>query len=547
MKGILDAGPLREVLRNTAIVRVELAWLLAITAQWAYLVALLVYAYDVGGVVLAGLVTTLRMLPAAFLAPFLATLADRIAPVRVLLLGALARLLLVAASTALVVADGPAALVIAAAVLEGVLAAVARPATMALLPALARSPEELVSANAVTTTGESLGTLVGPAVGGVLLAVGGMMLGFGGPSVALVFVVVALAGVHAGVGATERRATPGGSVLREVTGGFAALATHRAAGILVALFSAQTMVRGMLTVLLVAASVELLGLGDAGVGYLSSAIGAGGLVGSIAAITLVGRRRLAVPFTLALAVWGVPIALLGLLPESLLAFAFLGIVGLANAILDVSGFTLMQRCVPNRLRGRVFGALEGIASLTFGIGSLVAPLLVAVFDLRTALVVAGALLPLLAAATAAAVRGADDAAVVPHRQLELLRSVSMFRPLGMMTLEHLALGMTPVSFADGEPLMVQGEPGDDFFVLSAGEAEVLRHGSVVNRLGPGEGCGEIALLRDVPRTATVVAAGPVEAYRLDRAAFLEAVTGTAPAAAEAERTVERHLAAGPEV
>jgi MFS family permease len=540
--GILDAGPLREVLRNPAIVRVELAWLLATTAQWAYLVVLLVYAYGVGGVVLAGLVTTLRMLPAAFLAPFLSTLADRIAPVRVLLLGGLARFALVAISVALVVMDGPAALVVAAAILEGVLAAVARPATMALLPALARSPEELVSANAVTSTGEAMGTLVGPALGGLLLALGGTALGFGGPTVILALVVLALAGTHAGVAPPDVPARTT-STMREMTGGFAALATHRAAGILVALFSAQTLVRGMLTVLLVAASVELLGLGDAGVGYLSSAIGAGGLVGSIAAITLIGRRRLAVPFSLALAAWGVPIALLGIVPAGWLAFAFLGVVGLANAILDVSGYTLMQRCVPNRLRGRVFGALEGVASLTFGLGSLLAPLLVALLDLRAALVVAGALLPLLAAATAAAVRGADDAAVVPHRELELLRSVPMFRPLGMTTLERLASGMRPVSFADGEALMRQGGPGDVYFVLSAGEGDVIRDGEPINRIGPGEGCGEIALLRDTPRTATVVARGPVEAYRLERELFLAAVTGTASSLAAADRIVGERMAA----
>lgn len=538
----LMPAPVREVLRNGSIVRVELAWLGAMAAQWAYLVSLLVLAYAIGGVVAAGLITTARMLPGAILAPFMAVLADRLSPHRMLAAANAARAGVLALSAAVVVLDLPIAIVLAGAVGEGILATLVRPSTMSLLPALARSPEELVAANAVTTTGEGLGTLLGPAVGGVLVAVGGPALGFAASAVALGLAATAVVGVRVAPPRAVEPAADGSTVMHEIAAGFTALVAHRSAGLLVGLFSSQTFVRGTLTVLLVAASVELLGLGDAGVGYLSSAIGAGGLVGSVGAVLLVGQRRLALPFTVALAAWGVPIALLGIVPHPFLAFAFLGIVGVANAILDVSGFTLVQRCVPTRIRGRVFGALEGIVSLTFATGSLAAPLLVALVGLRPALVVAGALLPLLAAATLAAVRRADADAVVPQRQLDLLRGIPMFGPLSMTTLEHLAGSMRQEQVAAGETLLRQGDPGDAYYVLAAGSAEILRDGERINAIGAGDGFGEIALLRDVPRTATVVALEPLTAYRLDRETFLDAVASTPSSTATAGRLVADRMA-----
>jgi MFS family permease len=537
-------APLRAIVGNPAMVRVQVAWVLGIAAQWTFLVSLLVFAYGAGGVLLAGLVSTVRMLPAAVLAPLVSTLADRIPPARLLRLVDIGRAIAVGGSAVVLLADLPPVLVVASAIVEGVLGTLVRPATMSLMPAIARSPDELVAGNAVTSTGEAVGTLVGPAVGGALLAIGGPFAGFVGATVGLAASATVLVALDVPF-VRLPAAVEGRSWWNEVTGGFRALGTHPSAALLIGLFSAQTFVRGVLTVLLVAASVELLGLGDAGVGYLSSAMGAGGLAGAVAAIGLIGRRRLALPVTLALGAWGIPVALLGVAPVGWLAFGFLGAVGVANAILDVAGFTLVQRTVPSEVRGRVFGALEGIVSLTFALGSLVAPLLVDWFGLQGALVSAGLLLPVLAALAAIPVGRADAAAVVPHEQVELLRGVPMFRPLGLTTIELLAGSMRRVGFADGESLMRQGEPGDDYVVLASGEAVVSRDGEALGRVTAGEGCGEIALLRDVPRTASVVADGPVDGYRLDRATFLAAVTGTSSSLALADRLVADRVAGLP--
>jgi MFS family permease len=533
--------PLREILRNGAILRLEATWVISIAAEWAYLVALLVFAYDMGGVAAAGAVSTLRMLPSAILAPFVATLSDRFPPQ--LVLGAVhaVRALTVGIGALVVGGQLPATAILLVATIEGSLAVLKRPSTMSLIPALARSPEELVASNAVTSTGEAVGVLVGPILGGLLLAWGGMTLGFLAPAVVLAVASAIVLTIRAPrlsrAGAADDR-----SPVRELGAGFGALRSHPSAGLIVGLFSAQTFVRGLLTVLLVAASIELLGLGEAGVGYLNSAIGAGGLIGAIVAISLVGHGRLSVPFIVALALWGLPIALIGLGPHPWLAFAVLGVVGVANAVLDVSGFTLLQRCVPNRLRGRVFGAFEGIVSLTFGLGSLLAAPLVDLLGLQLALVAAGVLLPALSLLSAAAVRGADHSAIVPVRELSLLRGVPLFAPLSLTVIEQLARSMTPVHHATGEPVMRQGDAGDAYYVIADGRASVLRDGVEIAQLGPGDGFGEIALLDDRPRTASVVVTQELEAFRLPRSDFLEAVTGSEHAAAVGARLVDQRLA-----
>ena len=532
-------GPIRDVLRNPAMLRLQAAWFLAIAAEWAYVVALLVWAYGFGGVAAAGLITTVRMLPPVVGAPIAATVTDRL-PANLVLAGVhLVRAAVVAASAVVLVLDGPPLLIFAAAMVEGLLATLKRPATMSMLPALARTPEELVAGNAVTSTGEALGVLLGPAVGSLALALGGLEAAFATPAIALLIASVLLITIHA---PRVRRAEPHRGPVRELIGGFAALRRHPSAGLIVGLFSAQTFVRGLLTVLSVAAAVELLGLGEEGVGWLNSAIGAGGLVGAAGATIWMGGGRLGPAFTLALAAWGLPIAVMGVIPVAWLAIGLLAVVGLANAALDVAGLTLVQRTVPNALRARTFGAFEGIVALTFAVGSLIAAPLVDAIGLSGALVVAGAILPILAVVSAAAVRRADSAAIVPRRQLDLLRSDPLFAPLSLVVLEQLAQGITVERAPAGATLIAQGEAGDAYWLVTEGSAEVVRDGRVLRAIGPGDGFGEIALLEHRPRTASVVATTPVVLHRLSREAFLDAVGGTPASSRVAEGLVTDRLA-----
>ncbi|HEX7196832.1 MAG TPA: MFS transporter [Candidatus Limnocylindria bacterium] len=531
---------LRQIIANRSLQRVETGWLIAIAAEWAYLVSVLVFAYDAGGVVAVGLLSTLRMLPAAILAPVLTSHAARWPRGRVLASVHASRGLAVAACAGAVLADLPLPVVVAAATVEGVVATLHRPTTMSLLPSLARSPEELIASNAITSTGEALGLLLGPFIGGLLLALGGPSLGLALPAVAFAMAAVAVLRVDApGAGATAR------SARRRSAGalaGFVALREYPSARLLVAIFISQTFIRGMLTVLLVAASVELLGLGRSGVGYLNSAMGAGSFLGAMVAFGLIVRRDLSLPFSISLAAWGLPIVVIGFVPESVLAFAFLGVLGAANAILDVSGFTLLQRSVPNRFRGDVFGALEGLIALSVAIGSLLAPILVSLVGLQPAMVLTGMLLPVMAVVTSRVVRAAESSSVVPHHELALLRGISMFAPLPLTALERLAGGMVPIAHGAGETIVHQGDAGHEYFLIGTGAADVIIDGERVGVLRAGDGFGEIALLRDVPRTATVIAREALEGFSLPRAVFLEAVTGNAASAGEADRIVSERIA-----
>ncbi|MEP6808414.1 MAG: cyclic nucleotide-binding domain-containing protein, partial [Chloroflexota bacterium] len=326
-------------------------------------------------------------------------------------------------------------------------------------------------------------------------------------------------------------------------GGITALVEHPRAGLVVALFLAQVIVRGMLNVLLVVTAVELLHIGEQGVGYLNSAIGAGGFIGVLATVTLVSRRHMAQPFAAGLVLWGTPILLIGLLPVAPLAILFLAVLGVGNAVLDVSGFTIMQRGVPNAVRGRVFGVLESGVMLGTGIGSGIAPLLLLAFGTRGALVAAGLVLPLLAVVSWPWLARADADAVIPERELAFLRGVPMLAPLPMTVLEQVAGDVVAVSYADGEPIIRQGEAGDTFYIVASGRAVVRAGRKRLREMGPGDSFGEIALLRDVPRTASVVAVGVVEAFVVGREAFVGAVSGDLRSRSAAEDVMQERLAA----
>lgn len=537
MRAIVDA--LKDVLGSPALRRAEVAWLLGIAAEWIYVVNLLVVAHEAGGVLGVGLVGTLRMLPAAVMAPLVASFADRVPRARVLGAAHVARGLAAAAAAAVVLTGLPTWPLFALAVIDGVAATLHRPTTVALLPELARTPAQLINANAATSTAEGLGVMIGPAVGGLLLALGGPAAGMGGAAVVFGLAVVAIAGVPASPRPVFAAVEP---ALAGLVAGARALRTYPSAGRLVALFGAQTFVRGAMTVLLVASSVELLGLGQSGVGYLTAALGAGNLVGAVAAFSVVRGHRLATVFTISLVSWGLPIAILGLWPVPPVAFVGQAVIGVANAVLDVAGFTLLVRCLPNQLRGRVLGLFEGMVSLTVALGSLVTPAIVAVLGLTTTLIVVGSALSLVAVASAGVVRRAHAANLVPDAQLALVGKVPMFAPLSLATTERLVGAMEPFAAESGEVVVRQGEPGDAFFLVASGSARVDVDGVELASVGPGDGFGEIALLRAVPRTASVRALEPITGYRLPRGAFLEAVTGSPQSQDVAHRLVEGRLA-----
>ncbi len=527
------AEAVREVLGNRAIRRIELAWTAGTAADWAFLVVLLVVAYEAGGALAVGILSAVRMVPAIVAAPLATTLVERYQGDRVLTAINLLRSV-GAISTAVVIAVGlPVEVTYVLAALVAGAGALVRPIQTALLPALARSPGELVAANVASSTGEGIGTFLGPLIAGAVVAATGSVVA----SILVAGVFAAAAAAVTGV-RFERADDARGGVGAARTRGFGLteaptlLARYPGPALIVGDFVAQTFVRGLLLTLTVVASIELLGMGDTGVGFLNAAIGLGGLVGAAAAIGLGGDgKRLAKAFALALVGWGVPLVVIGLWPTAALALVALFVTGVSNAALDVSGFTLIQRGVRNEDRVTAFGLMEGVFGVGLLAGGLVAPALVALVGSRGSLLIAGAILPLLALGTALPIARNTRESALTEQHLALLRSNPLFAPLPLTALDPLAESLVPVSFEPGAVVMRKGEPGDRYVLIAEGLVDVSDEGRALRTCEPGEGVGEIALLRTVPRTATVTARTRVEGYSIDAAAFLSAVAGPAAAAA----------------
>lgn len=525
--------------RNPALRRAQLAFLGAWTAEWAFTVALGIVAYRDGGAAAVGLVGLLRMLPSAACAPLLSPLADRGRRERVLVVVSTVRGLATAAAAAVAATGGATAVIYALAVLSTIAATLFRPAHSALLPSLCRTGHELASANVVRGMLDSVATLVGPLLAAVLL----------GLTDVDVVLALAAAASFASAGlllrvtydAPPRPPADRGRLGREALEGVGAVVRDRDLALVLGLAAAQSFTRGSLTVFSVLVAIELLDRGEAGAGTLMSAVGVGAVLGSLAASLLVGTRRLAAWFALGVVLWGLPLVLVGLVPHEVAALLAMALVGTGNALIDVAGFTLLGRMAPDRVLARVFGVLESLVAVSIGVGAAATAWLVESWDLRGALVAVGLLCPVLALASWWRLRTLDDAVGRHDEDVTLLQRVPMLRPLPLPAVEQLARGLDGVDVPAGATVFAQGDVGDRFYVVQSGELDVVGEGRVVASLGAGDGFGEIALLRRVPRTAGVVARTDVRLRALDADHFLTAVLGYPHSAEEAATGVTRQL------
>lgn len=508
--------------RNPAVRRIQLGFAGACTAEWTFTVVLSVYAYNQGGAKAVGLVSLLRMLPSALAAPFLSAAADRWRRDHVLTLVSTTRCLSSLAIAIIVAAGGQPTGVYALAIVSTAAAILYRPVNSALLPLLCHTPAELASANVVRGLLDSIATLVGPAIAAALLIGDSTSAGF--------FAVAALAALSALVTMSLRVEEPEQqaarvSVLRGLVVGARVSLGSGQMRVMLTLLAAQVASRGALSVFSVLVAVNLLDLGEAGAGTLTSAVGAGAIVGSLFASVFVGTRRLAVWFGAGVALWGAPMIVLALLPHTATALSMMALLGVGNALVDVGLFTLVARLVPERTLGRVFGLLECVGGLAVGGGSVLAAWLAA-GDLREALWLVGALGPALVLIFWFPLRRLDDAMTARDEDLALLQRVDVFDALPLPALEQLASGLRPTQVGAGQELMRQGTHGPHgCYVIESGDAEVLGDGTPIATVGPGDLVGEIALLRRVPRTATVRALTDMDLRFLEADRFLRVVNG----------------------
>jgi MFS family permease len=524
-----------DIARNRELRRVELAFALFNGAEWAVWIAMLVFAYGQGGTTTAGLVALVQLVPAGLFAPVGAALADRLGPARVLTLGYVAQAGAMVAVAAALFAGVPAVLAYALAAVAATAVTITRPTQAALVPSLARTPDELTATNVVSGWIESAGMLAAPAAAGLILE-------FTGP--ATVFAVMAAAAALAALLvaplAGPRSVPHGTSVFAEIAAGARLLAKTPEARAVAGLLGAQYVVIGALDVLFVVLALGVLDLGGSGAGYLNSSFGAGGVLGLAVTTALVGRRRLARPLALGIAVWTTAFVAVGARPSAIGAFLLLGIAGAARNLFDVTGRTLLQRSAPPEVLARVFGVLESLSMAGLALGAVLAPALVALSGVRAAFIGAGLVLPVLAIAWARPLLRVDRTAMVPVVEIALLRSLPLFSPLAPPDVEALARRLVPIQHRQCEPVVTIGERGTLFYVVADGELEVEGFGGTLRR---GDAFGEIALLMDVPRTATVRAITDVKLHSLRREDFLSVVTGNPQVAAEADRLVHERLAA----
>ncbi|HEU5083515.1 MAG TPA: MFS transporter [Acidimicrobiales bacterium] len=598
--------------RNPGLARVNVALAGSVIGDWAYGVAVSVYAYLEGGATAVGVLGVVRYVSSAIVAPFASTLADRYDRKRIMVRADLVRFALVSGVTALALVDGPALVVYALAVLTTVVATAFRPAQASLIPKLARHPDELTAANVASSTIESLGFFAGPALAGVLLAVTGLEVVFGFNALTFLWSAAVLGrlvvpdlreGTGAGAGEEEvdvvldlvaeaapavspaavgalvgapadvAEPVPGppvpaaagpadgppgpgpepdgpgllvevepeseperASFLSDTSQGFRTILGSPELRIMVGVYAAQTVVAGASLVFTVAVALDLLGLSESAVGMLDATIGIGGLAGGFAVLMLAQGGGLARNFGLGVVAWAAPLLLMAAVPELWASVVAMITIGLANAVVDVSAFTVVQRLAPDEVMGRVFGAMESTLIASMALGSLAMPLLISTVGLRAGLVVIGAGVTTVALLALPRLRQVDRVALAPEG-LELLRSLSMLAPLSQRVLERLARSSEVHRYPAGSTICAEGDDGERFFVIEEGEVVVSVGGEEIGRMPAGAAFGEIALLRDCPRTATVRALTDVVCRTLSKDDFVPAVTGHGDAAREADLVV----------
>lgn len=515
------------VLRTPDLRRAQTAYAGFNVAEQATWVAMLVYAFNQGGATEAGIISLVQLVPAALAAPFLGTLADRVAPTKVQTFAYAAQAAATSAVATVLLLDGPAGVAYALAAVAATLFTISRPAQAALTPALSRSPLDLGAAMVTSGWIENASVLVAPALAGVVLATTGVG--------ELFAVAAALSALSALLIAPLRATDPdprrgaaddfAASGWEEVTGGFRALRRNGEARLVVGFFGLEHIGWGAIDLLAVVLALGILDLGDGGAGYLEAAFGAGGLVGIAVAMGVLGGRRLA-PVLLGGALgWGAALVVLGLAPSTAAAFALFVVAGAGRSVLDLSARTLLLRVAPPAVVSRVFGIAEGLSMVGLAIGAVLVPVLVELGGPEAALIGTGVVVAGLALLRVRSVWEVDAAANVPVVELALLRRLRIFSPLPATSLEALARALVVTEHEAGAVIVETGEEGDRYYAIADGEVEVARDGQRVARLGRGEGFGEVALLHDIPRTATVRAITRVTLFALDREPFTIALTG----------------------
>jgi MFS family permease len=540
----------RGVARNPSLRRVLAAFGIFNAQEYAIWLAITIYAYGRGGATEAGAVAVAQLIPAAVVAPLGSVLGDRMRRDRALALGYVLQSI-TAAMCAIALWVAPALVVYAFAILSSCSITLTRPVHYSLLPPLCSTPEELTAANSLSSTAEGLGIFAGPLLNSLFVWIEGP-----GAVCAAFAVLTAIAAAMTARLAVRDEVDADGlgpersesaedeleGLLRSAARGVAELAHDPPAAFLVVFGGVQFLILGVLDVFLVVLAVEVLGLGEGGTGVLNAAVGVGGLAGAAATAILVGRARLASPIEIAVALMGGVTAAIAFDGGVATTLLLLALAGAARSFFDVAARTLLQRSVRQETLSRVFGLQEALMMVGLAFGAGLAPLMLSAFGQRGAFVATGLMIPAAGLATWPALAALDRRATRPDARLTaLLAANPIFQPLAQPELERLAGAVGLLDLPAGTPVITQGDAGDRFYLIETGTALVTVDGVRVNTLGPRDHFGEIALLRDVPRTATVVAVSDLRVLTLEREPFLASVAWSRPSAERLNAEIDRRL------
>lgn len=524
--------------RDLRLGRVLVAYALFAVVEYAAWIAVIFYAYEIGGATLAGVAGVVQLLPAAVIAPAVGSVGDRL-PRGTALSGSYAvEALLIAATAGLLVVGAPIWAVLTASALVTASVSVARPIHYASLPQLVRTPGALVRSNSATGVLQGVGLFVGPLLAGIVVERWSSAVALGLCAVAVLVSCLLTVRLRLPVAAGEG----GESALREAVAGLRVVGRERGVLALLLALGMGYLVSGALEVLAVTFSDEVLDAGSASAGLMFGASGVGALVGAGLAAAIALRTRLSLPVVAAIVVAGLPLMAMAQVSVLGPAVVLIAVYGLGEAIAGVTARTLLQRVTDDALLARVFSLQEGVNLTGLALGAGLAPVLVATVGPAAGFVPLGAGLVIAGLLCWLPLRAMDSRAVVHPEVVALLRRADVFAAMAPPALERLAQAARWVDVGAGDVVIRQGDVGDAYFVVESGTLSVEVDG--VRRsaeLGSGEGFGEIALLQDVPRTATVTATSAARLLRVDRDPFLAAITGSVDGRSVAHDIAAAHL------
>jgi CRP-like cAMP-binding protein/predicted MFS family arabinose efflux permease len=518
--------------RNPQLRTLMAAWIAFQSGNFAHAVLIVVFSFSAGGVAAAGAVTVLRVLPGGLLAPLAASLATSARPQLHLGIGIGSRCIATVATAAAILGGAPVGVVLAFVAADSLMAAAVRPLHGALVVRLADTTAQAAGANAATSSLLSAGALAGPALGGLALGLVGVGWAFVVPAAAFAAGAIAALLIRAPdpedapkIGSSRSSGGYMRSRLRAIGAGYRAIVHRRPAAAAAMLYVLNTSLVGFFLVASAPAASDRLGLGADGITEIMTLYGTGGLLGGLAIMSIAGRGHLARVLSVAMVGWAVTLAALGatIVPVAGLALA-VG-CGAAGAVGFAVAPTLVQRSVARDSMVSAAAGLQSLYQVAQAAGAMVAPLLIGWFGVPAALASAGASVVVITALAWPQSRFADALSDEDAAKLAVIRTTPALNALPALALDQLARAATHLAVPAGAEVIRQGDPGDRFYMIAAGLADVTVDGRRVSTLGPGGSFGEIALLRDVPRSATVTARQDLDLVVVDRADFLAALSG----------------------